>query len=349
MVDPRAASTASAAPAPLRGRLAQLSPVQADVLRDLHRRPRRWTTATGTVQLRAIARGNDAGLFELDADGVRIGVRLAAPPASAGGEDALRWQDRSGRARLLAWAVEHETVLVRLGEALGTALRPVAETCAADASAMWLAFELHPGSGEAGDVWSGTLRAPVAWVAALVARSTGPGHPVALGPWRQWPAPVRLALAAPALTMAELRSLRPGDVIVVGTPRNPPLHATVAGLRWPLRHTPDGARIDGPPASSPRHLETVSMAEPDSDTTGTDAPAVPEDPAARLPVEVEFELGRLDLPLGEVAALQPGYVFALPLHLEGTNVTIRANGRVAGQGELVAVGETLGVRLVAWS
>ena len=55
------------------------------------------------------------------------------------------------------------------------------------------------------------------------------------------------------------------------------------------------------------------------------------------------------LRLSDIAGLQPGYVFALPAHLEGANVTIRANGRVAGQGELVAVGDTLGVRLLSWS
>ena len=80
-----------------------------------------------------------------------------------------------------------------------------------------------------------------------------------------------------------------------------------------------------------------------------DTPAQAEDPAARLPVQVEFDIGHVELTLGDIAGLQPGYVFALPTHLEGANVTLRANGRVAGQGELVAVGDTLGVRLLSWS
>ena len=92
-----------------------------------------------------------------------------------------------------------------------------------------------------------------------------------------------------------------------------------------------------------------------SETEATEAPqtedtaAAVEDPAGRLPVDVEFEVGKVELKLSDIAALQPGYVFALPTHLEGANVTIRANGRVAGQGELVAVGDTLGVRLLSWS
>ena len=35
--------------------------------------------------------------------------------------------------------------------------------------------------------------------------------------------------------------------------------------------------------------------------------------------------------------------------LEGANVTIRANGQPVGHGEVVAVGDTLGVRLLWWS
>ena len=35
--------------------------------------------------------------------------------------------------------------------------------------------------------------------------------------------------------------------------------------------------------------------------------------------------------------------------LEGANVTIRANGQAVGRGEVVAVGDTLGVRLLWWN
>ena len=77
------------------------------------------------------------------------------------------------------------------------------------------------------------------------------------------------------------------------------------------------------------------------------APAA--DPARKLPVQLEFELGRTEMSIGELADLQPGYVFPLAAALEGSNVVIRANGRIAGRGELVAVGDTLGVRLLSWS
>ena len=70
--------------------------------------------------------------------------------------------------------------------------------------------------------------------------------------------------------------------------------------------------------------------------------------ARSLPVQLAFDIGRLEVNIGDLASLQPGYVFALPAQLQGANVTIRANGRTAGRGEVVAVGDTIGVRLLAW-
>lgn len=79
-------------------------------------------------------------------------------------------------------------------------------------------------------------------------------------------------------------------------------------------------------------------------------PAEPRPPTAHnLPVQVDFHLGSMQLTVGELANLQPGYVFTLPVQVEGANVDIRANGQRVGRGELVAVGDTLGVRLVSWS
>src|SRR3546814_2233848 len=60
-----------------------------------------------------------------------------------------------------------------------------------------------------------------------------------------------------------------------------------------------------------------------------------------LPVQLAFDIGRLEVSVGDLASLQPGYVFALPAQLQGANVTIRANGRTAGRGEVVAVGDTI--------
>jgi type III secretion protein Q len=51
--------------------------------------------------------------------------------------------------------------------------------------------------------------------------------------------------------------------------------------------------------------------------------------------------------VGDLAALKPGYVFELAARLEDAPVVIRANGVAVGRGELVAVGDTLGVQLLS--
>lgn len=335
----------------VRDRLPRLSALQAETLRTLHARPRQWSVAGGTLRLRGgrpPAAAGDAGVFEIDADGTRLGLQLASTSPS---EDALHWQDYSGRNRVLAWSLQHETTLVQLSEAFGASMLPLPEPPldAPESDLLWLDLELAPTDDVSPQ--AGALRAPAAWLQGLLARlDADPRAPVDPGQWRQWPTVATIALPAPPLTLADVRSLRPGDVVVVGNTRQPPIHATAAGLRWPVRPGPDGWRIDGPATPRPRSQEMFRMSDADS---ASDSPqsqdAAPEDPAARLPVELEFDIGKLELRLSDIAGLQPGYVFALPVHLEGANVTIRANGRVAGQGELVAVGDTLGVRLLSWS
>ncbi|MDR7194708.1 type III secretion system cytoplasmic ring protein SctQ [Luteimonas terrae] len=354
-MDDATPATLSQAPshAPLRERLPRLSPTQADTLRSLHARARQWTTPTGLLRLRsgrapAVAT-MDGGVFELDADGTRLALQLASPPRTD--DDGLHWQDRRGRGRVLAWSLAHETTLVQISEALGTSLLPLPDAPleAPSSDALWLELDFAPIDG--GATVSGVLRAPAAWLQALLARTDAePRPPIDPGHWRQLPTIATIAIPAPPLTRADLHGLRPGDVIVVGHVKMPPLHATAVGLRWPVRSGPDGWRIDGPPTQRPRHQETPRMSETDAtETPQTEEAPAAEDPTGRLPVEVEFEVGKVELRMSEIAGLQPGYVFALPVHLEGANVTIRANGRVAGQGELVAVGDTLGVRLLSWS
>ncbi len=69
--------------------------------------------------------------------------------------------------------------------------------------------------------------------------------------------------------------------------------------------------------------------------------------ADSIPVSLDFDLGNLAVPLGELAALKLCYVFELPNSLDSVRVVIRANGTRVGHGELVAVGDVLGVQLLA--
>lgn len=63
-----------------------------------------------------------------------------------------------------------------------------------------------------------------------------------------------------------------------------------------------------------------------------------------VPVELVFELGRVAVPLGELRTLAAGHVFDLGRDLRHP-VDVLLAGRKVGEGELVQVGERVGVRL----
>ena len=63
-----------------------------------------------------------------------------------------------------------------------------------------------------------------------------------------------------------------------------------------------------------------------------------------LPVRVLFEVGRLDLPLGELRGLDVGALLPLAREPESA-VEIVASGKRIGRGTLIKIGECLGVRV----
>lgn len=60
---------------------------------------------------------------------------------------------------------------------------------------------------------------------------------------------------------------------------------------------------------------------------------------------VRFDLGETLATIGTLQTMQAGYVFELPRRVQD-GVAISVNGALIGRGELVKVGERLGVRVV---
>jgi type III secretion protein Q len=154
--------------------------------------------------------------------------------------------------------------------------------------------------------------------------------------------PVDLAVARFSLPLQRLRTLSPGAVVLVDQLL--------------------------PVARSGRHrlytfdftLETISVTttfdflddEDDADL-GVAASSLPSAAAAaspagidvaRLPIAVDVVLCQLQQSVGDLAALQPGTVFDLPPDA-WKQLQLRVNGQVVARGELVQVGEQLGIQL----
>lgn len=104
-------------------------------------------------------------------------------------------------------------------------------------------------------------------------------------------------------------------------------------------------------------LETISVNTPfdfldDDDGSAEIAPSAPAPTAAtapgidikRLPVNVDVVLCQLQHAVGELDGLQPGTVFHLPADA-WKQLQLRVNGQLIARGELVQVGDQLGVQL----
>jgi type III secretion protein Q len=174
--------------------------------------------------------------------------------------------------------------------------------------------------------------------------------------------PGRLMLGARRFALAELRRLEPGDVILDvanmvplmprargAAPELAPFSCHAAWGSAGLMRAIARVRIDG------TRLTLKEFPMITEETILQDAQALPGHPLGAegasaelesLDIPVGFEIDTVALPLGELTALAPGYVLELPQRAENVPLRLVAYGRTIGTGELVTVGDRLGVRLL---
>ncbi|WP_193102676.1 type III secretion system cytoplasmic ring protein SctQ [Burkholderia sp. Z1] len=168
--------------------------------------------------------------------------------------------------------------------------------------------------------------------------------------------PGRVTIGARRIAITALEALRPGDVLLRtmptrietalslgdairvraawGTPGLTRLCAAVEidGSRLviieepvmtdELQHTDD----DPPPLADDFHDEPVDIGE--------------------LDLPVQFELDSVALPLAQLSSLRPGYVIELDTRVTDARIRLVAHGQTIGHGELIAVADRLGVRIL---
>ena len=66
-----------------------------------------------------------------------------------------------------------------------------------------------------------------------------------------------------------------------------------------------------------------------------------------LEVELTFVVGQTQLTVGQLRELAPGFVFELSGGAD--DISICANGKPIGRGELLEVGDKIGVRVTSFS
>ena len=74
----------------------------------------------------------------------------------------------------------------------------------------------------------------------------------------------------------------------------------------------------------------------------------PDDPIriGELELPVQFEIDTVAMPLSQLSSLAPGYVVEFPVPFADARLRLVAHGRTIGYGELVTVGDHLGVRII---
>jgi type III secretion protein Q len=172
-------------------------------------------------------------------------------------------------------------------------------------------------------------------------------HVQALDPAPAAGVPIRAAfrVGATLVSTRSLASLRPRDVVIVEHAMPDGCVAAVFGERRLTSCRFEGSGATVVDTLHPirgdlhHHWTAVDMTTQESVETDADDSSLDD-----LQIKLLFEVGQLELPLGELRTIAPGYVFNLgrdPLHA----VEIHAGSRRIGQGEIVRIGDALGVRI----
>jgi type III secretion protein Q len=255
---------------------------------------------------------------------------------------ARAWWDFTGDSRLLAWALAHSGLLEGLGRVLREPLMPSALTAEPlPHSDTYVALSFSASAAD-GRTTTGCVSLSAAMAERLISHA-GWRRTAATAPeWLKLPATVRVELPGITFALGELSASEIGDVLILGkrTACWRKLHVMLVGAHGDTRLRTWNACYDGTRLTISSGVLNPPMELLMSDPKASGA-------ADSIPVSLDFDLGNLALSLGELAALKPGYVFELPGSLEKLRVVIRANGTRVGLGELVAVGDVLGVQLLA--
>ena len=158
-----------------------------------------------------------------------------------------------------------------------------------------------------------------------------------------FPLQIYLRRNALTITIGMLRSLQPDDVILLGDADKDRTAAVIIAERFfsPVTLTAAGPQLLAAPAAIAGSNWEWTMDQ----NTPPNGQTLEESSLDELPVALAFEVGRTVMPLGEVKQLAPGAIVAFPGVTEEM-VDIIANGKRVGRGEVVRVGEHLGVRVL---
>lgn len=156
------------------------------------------------------------------------------------------------------------------------------------------------------------------------------------------PAEICMRWASVRLSLEEIRSLNPGDIILIDHSCSQPGMAVAVmeeHLIAPVALTPNGYRVTGVPRRAQGSAMEWSVQARHKQARNIEAGTI-----ADLPMDVFFEYGRLNSSLEEIRTLSPEHTYPLVRPLQD-GLDIVVNGTVIGRGELTKIGQGVGVRV----
>ncbi|MGF6483167.1 type III secretion system cytoplasmic ring protein SctQ [Paraburkholderia sp. JPY419] len=179
--------------------------------------------------------------------------------------------------------------------------------------------------------------------------------------------PGSIVLGVKALPVATLQELSPGDVLLRAlfpgfdaqilasheAAPDPAGHGAPAPRAVAVWGTPGLKRLcaavqfDGPTpilAKEPYMSDKLDSAFVDAAATVNQADDLIR--VGELELPVQFEIDTVAMPLAQLSTLGPGYVVEFPVPFADARLRLVVHGRTIGYGELVTVGEHLGVRII---
>lgn len=169
-----------------------------------------------------------------------------------------------------------------------------------------------------------------------------------------------LILARETLKLSEWRSLSSGDIILLpdtsGFKKNQ--YSLIAANRYLFEAVYEKGKM-----TTKSDMNEIESREEDESMEATQdldehetAPVVEEqeepvdalsnqyEGVDDLPIQLVFEVGHKKIKLGDLKSIQPGYTFEMSNPVD-MPVSIRANGKVIGNGQLINLGNRIGVQL----
>lgn len=188
------------------------------------------------------------------------------------------------------------------------------------------------------------------WLLAALAEHIMPG-PTGAGPLAgTLTVPADVTIGRLALTRRELSAIEPGDVVVMAATAAGSVSVRIGERTFTFFPSQDQYVCGGSTSlEAPRPASFRSEITAMSEMNTEDRPAENEHPGglADLVLAVDFDIGRIEIPMATVAGWTPGTVIQMqqPALDSGVPVTLRVNGQAIGTGDIVRIDDRIGVRI----